>query len=195
LPNGASSDSSGGQVQSGDGTGEEVARTSRFWGTKWLSNVRPADGASATRLPFRGTLNRTMARPGQSRPSRRRQRRPPARPPVPVRTGPEWKPKEHVSGLRLGLSYAAALFLPIVGFVLGLFLLRRTIGHGVAVVLISVAVVVASFTIAVDDDSGGAPSSSPRLERLERRLVHIPNRCLKGQSAHDMLRCVQRPNR
>jgi hypothetical protein len=115
--------------------------------------------------------------------------------PVPVRTGPEWKPKEHVSGLRLGLSYAAALFLPIVGFVLGLFLLRRTIGHGVAVVLISVAVVVASFTIAVDDDSGGAPSSSPRLERLERRLVHIPNRCLKGQSAHDMLRCVQRPNR
>jgi hypothetical protein len=51
LPNGASSDISGGKVQGGDGTGEEVARSSDL-GDKWLSNVPPVDGASAMRLPF-----------------------------------------------------------------------------------------------------------------------------------------------
>ncbi len=46
------------------------------------------------------------------------------------------------------LSYVAVLFTPIVGFAAGIFLLiRGRRGHGIAVVLISVAMVVAALAV------------------------------------------------
>ena len=72
---------------------------------------------------------------------------------------------ERRSNLLLIAGYACALLLPIVGLAIGVALLvRRETGHGVAIVLLSIAIGVGSYLYVVNDEadaaSGGAPAAA-----------------------------------
>lgn len=100
-------------------------------------------------------------------------------------TGSEWtdqrapmapKPEDRASGVLLFVSYAAAFLLPLIGFILGIVLLvRRQTGHGVAVVLISLAVGIAACAIAVNSAEEDLDRSLSNLQQDTRAY----DRCLE----------------
>lgn len=68
------------------------------------------------------------------------------------------------------VSYLAALLLPIVGFVLGLVLLvRRQTMHGVAVVVLALAVGLAACAIIANNTGNELEEATRELERELRR--------------------------
>ena len=90
----------------------------------------------------------------------------------------------------MALSYALAVLIPIVGAVLGVLLLvRRSVGHGIAVIAISAAMLVLVLVIDPPSGSGGGDETSveDRVSRITDRAMtcvrhhnyrHI-NECLK----------------
>ena len=70
------------------------------------------------------------------------------------------------AGVLLVVSYVAAFLFPIVGVIFAIVLLvRRQIGHGVAVMLISIAVAVAGYFLVLDETEDGRRDSANRIER------------------------------
>ena len=79
--------------------------------------------------------------------------------------------KEDVSGWLLFFGYAGAIFLPIVGLIIGIALLvKKATGHGVAVLAISIAMFALGFAITAGED-GDAGRSGGRS--VEERLQEI----------------------
>jgi hypothetical protein len=83
------------------------------------------------------------------------------------------KQEDKGAGVLVVVSYLAALFIPIIGFILGIVLLvRRQTGHGLAVVLISVAVGIAACALFLEDTE----------EELERAGEDIGARVSTGRA-------------
>ena len=79
--------------------------------------------------------------------------------------------KEEISGWLLFFGYASAIFLPIVGLIIGIALLvKKATGHGVAVLAISIAMFALGFAITTGED-GDAGRSGGRS--VEERLQEI----------------------
>jgi hypothetical protein len=83
-------------------------------------------------------------------------------------------------------GYVMAIVLPVVGVVLGvLILVRRRTWHGIAIILLSFAVVVAILALPRGDGGGDLP---PEAERRVRRTQHCLERHLIQKSAKELLR-------
>ena len=91
------------------------------------------------------------------------------------------------------LGYVGAVLFPIAGLILGAYLITKQVrGHGIAVVLISIAIGAAGVLISSSDDSGGSGRSSE--EKLDRILEHsrdITDRCLHAGSPHEINKCIR----
>ena len=78
-------------------------------------------------------------------------------------------PRDRASTVLLVVSYAGALLLPIVGFILGIVLLvRRQTAHGLAVVLISVAVTILAWQFLDDVEE---LNQSRQQDRSRKRTI------------------------
>ena len=75
-----------------------------------------------------------------------------------------------VSGWLLFFGYAGAIFLPIVGLIIGIVLLvKKATGHGVAVLAISIAIFALGFAITTGEDRDAGRSGGRSVEeRLHR---------------------------
>ena len=101
--------------------------------------------------------------------------------------------KEDVSGWLLFFGYAGAIFLPIVGLIIGIALLvKKATGHGVAVLAISIAMFALGFAITTGEDgdagrSGGRPVEE-RLQEITSSAKRQTDRyiwCLEAHNGHD----------
>src|SRR5262245_28143467 len=63
------------------------------------------------------------------------------------------RPKPNFGDVRLLLSYVAAILLPVVGLIAGIFILRRSPLHGVAILLISITVATVGLLLVSGHDS------------------------------------------
>jgi hypothetical protein len=76
------------------------------------------------------------------------------------------EPRKTGAGVLLVASYVAAVLIPIVGLILGVVLLiRRETVHGIAVVLISLAIAVAGYFLVIDETENGRRDRADRIER------------------------------
>lgn len=75
--------------------------------------------------------------------------------------------KEEVSGWLLFFGYAGAIFLPIVGLIIGIVLLvKKATGHGVAVLAISIATFALGFAITTGENGDAGRSGGRSMEEL-----------------------------
>ena len=112
---------------------------------------------------------------------------------------PPAPPRDRASTVLLVVSYAGALLLPIVGFILGIVLLvRRQTAHGVAVVLISVAMTIVAWQFLDDieelnqslqQDQQEADDVSQGIEEDSRALTRcLENNDYRFAACRDVLR-------
>ena len=95
-----------------------------------------------------------------------------------------------VSGRLLFFGYAGALFLPIVGLILGIVLLAKK-----ATLVISIGVTALAFAITPSEEGESQPSGANSLERLEERASKAESKldkCLAHHSDHAARRCALR---
>ena len=117
--------------------------------------------------------------------------------------GTEWKPwtqwsdpEPSVGGWRLALSYLAAFLLPVIGFFAGIYLLvKRSIGHGIAVMGIAVAsmLLVVVMDPVTDSNSGGGGSGrsvEESVSRIEQKASDKVNDCLDHHHLAHVNRCL-----
>ena len=70
-----------------------------------------------------------------------------------------------ISGWLLFFGYAGAIFLPIVGLIIGIALLvKKATGHGVAVLAISIAMFALGFAITTGEDGDAGRSGGRSME-------------------------------
>jgi hypothetical protein len=93
------------------------------------------------------------------------------------------KQEDKGAGVLVVVSYLAALFIPIIGFILGIVLLvRRQTGHGLAVVLISVAVGIAACALFLEDTEEELERPGEDIERefrQDEREFEAYDECLR----------------
>lgn len=96
------------------------------------------------------------------------------------------EPQDRGSGVLIGVSYAAALLLPIVGFILGIVLLvRRETGHGLAVFLISIAMGFLACQLLVNDAEEELNQSIDQIDRQidqDQQELRAYDNCLEENS-------------
>ena len=101
-----------------------------------------------------------------------------------------------MGGWRLALSYLAAFLLPVIGFFAGIYLLvKRSIGHGIAVMGIAVAsmLLVVVMDPATDSNSGGGGSGrsvEESVSRIEQKASDKVNDCLDHHHLAHVNRCL-----
>jgi hypothetical protein len=84
------------------------------------------------------------------------------------------------------LGYVGAVVFPIVGLIVGAYLITKGLrGHGIAVVLISVAIGAAGVLISSSDDSGGSG------DRILEHSRDVTDRCLHAGSPHEINKCIK----
>jgi Protein of unknown function (DUF2510) len=78
---------------------------------------------------------------------------------------------EAAPGWALWVGYLGAFLLPLIGFIVGIYLLvRRAIGHGVAMIAISILIGVGGYLLTVDEDDDGPRQRSEVSERVDRKV-------------------------
>ena len=86
---------------------------------------------------------------------------------------------EKAPGWALVVGYLGAFLLPLIGVIVGVWLFaRRAIGHGIAIVAISIVIGVGGYLIAVNKDDNGPRNRSELSaeEQTDRALERIRER-------------------
>lgn len=82
-----------------------------------------------------------------------------------------------VSGWLLFFGYAGAIFLPIVGLIIGIVLLvKKATGHGVAVLAISIAIFALGFAITTGEDGDAGRSGGRSVEERPQQITSSAER-------------------
>ena len=77
-----------------------------------------------------------------------------------------------VSKWLLFFGYAGAIFLPIVGLIIGIVLLvKKATGHGVAVLAISIAIFALGFAITTGEDGDAGRSGGRSVEERPQQIT------------------------